>query len=249
MQFRTLVATATAAFALVSVPSVLAGEPLPIGPPLGVKAPSKRFGTTVARVVLETNALEAPGAGAVVWRVKTEAIWGGGPQQLMVLGAKRGADGQDWIEVQLPIKPNGRTGWIRADYTKLKKTPYWLQLSLRTRVVTVFKKGRKIRRFRSVIGQPQYPTPRGFFAIYERVAQDDPNGFVGPWTVHLTAQSTVLDQFDGGPPRIALHGRGPSSFGDPLGSARSHGCIRVNNREINWVARFVIPGTPFEVKA
>ena len=51
--------------------------------------------------------------------------------------------------------------------------------------------------------------------------------FYGPWALHLTALSDVLTTFDGGPGRIAIHGRGGSSLRDPLGTARSHGCIRI----------------------
>jgi lipoprotein-anchoring transpeptidase ErfK/SrfK len=42
--------------------------------------------------------------------------------------------------------------------------------------------------------------------------------------------------FGGGPGRVAIHGRDGTSLLDPLGSARSHGCIRIDNGPITWMA-------------
>jgi lipoprotein-anchoring transpeptidase ErfK/SrfK len=91
------------------------------------------------------------------------------------------------------------------------------------------------------------PTPRGRFAIYEIDRQPDPFGFLGPVALHLTAHSDVLDDYGGGPGRVALHGRGGASLLDPLGSAASHGCIRVDSREAAWLARKVQPGVPVTI--
>ena len=57
----------------------------------------------------------------------------------------------------------------------------------------------------------------------------------------------MLDDYGGGPGRVALHGRGGASLLDPLGTARSHGCIRVDNRQITFLARVLKPGTPVAV--
>jgi hypothetical protein len=100
---------------------------------------------------------------------------------------------------------------------------------------------------RAVVGAPGTPTPRGRFAIYEIDRQPDPFGFLGPVALHLTAHSDVLDDYGGGPGRVALHGRGGASLLDPLGSAASHGCIRVDSREVAWLARKVQPGVPVTI--
>ena len=57
----------------------------------------------------------------------------------------------------------------------------------------------------------------------------------------------VLQQFEGGPGRVAMHGRGGASMHDPLGSARSHGCVRMQNRDIAWIAARVPEGAPVSV--
>ena len=57
----------------------------------------------------------------------------------------------------------------------------------------------------------------------------------------------MLNTFQGGDGRVALHGRGGRSLRDPLGSASSHGCIRLSNSAINWIASIARPGTPVVV--
>ena len=88
------------------------------------------------------------------------------------------------------------------------------------------------------------PTPRGLFAVAERVRQPDPNGFLGPWALLLTAHSDALARFEGGPGTVAIHGRAGTSLSDPLGSARSHGCIRIDNSAVSFLARVAREGTP-----
>jgi lipoprotein-anchoring transpeptidase ErfK/SrfK len=113
--------------------------------------------------------------------------------------------------------------------------------------VTVFHNGRKVRSFVSVIGAPATPTPRGLYAVYEKLPQPDPKGFLGPWALHLTAFSDVLLNYGGGPGRVAIHGRDGTSLADPLGSSRSHGCIRVDDVNIRWMARVIPLGTPVQI--
>jgi|SRR5215217_2010344 len=52
----------------------------------------------------------------------------------------------------------------------------------------------------------------------------------------------------GGPGRVAIHGRGGASLLDPLGTAASHGCIRVDSRQAAWLARVLPPGAPVEIR-
>lgn len=67
---------------------------------------------------------------------------------------------------------------------------------------------------------------------------------LGSWAIHLNGFSTTIGHFDGGDGELALHGRGGASLLDPLGSARSHGCIRVDNGAIGFIASHAPLGTP-----
>jgi lipoprotein-anchoring transpeptidase ErfK/SrfK len=107
--------------------------------------------------------------------------------------------------------------------------------------------GRQIDRWWAVVGKSATPTPRGLFAIYERVRQPSPDDFDGTWSLPLTAFSDALRSFEGGPGQVAIHGRGGVSLLDPLGSARSHGCIRIDDSAIGALARDLAEGTPVQI--
>ena len=165
--------------------------------------------------------------------------WTGGPVGLLVLETHG-----DWVRVLLPGRPNGSAKWINADRVRLVRTRWRVEIDLSERRLTLLRDGRVRRRFGAVVGAPGTPTPRGRFAIYETARQPDAQGFLGPYALHLTAHSDVLDDYGGGPGRVAIHGRGGSSLADPLGSARSHGCIRVDNAAVRLLARVLAPGVP-----
>jgi lipoprotein-anchoring transpeptidase ErfK/SrfK len=250
-------AVATVAVAL-ATPGATAASPPPstistgggvdAGARAAIAAPSRRDGSTVARIVAPIGARAEPGGGRVVWRVGVETAWSGQPQVLLVLGSAV-ADGREWLRVLLPIRPAGTDGWIPRDDVVLRSTPYWVTVDKSSRTVTTYRAGRVVRRARAVVGKPATPTPNGLAAIYEKARQPDRHGFLGPWALPLTALSDVLRNFGGGPGRIAIHGRAGASFLDPLGSARSHGCIRIDNGLIVWMARHLPTGTPVEIRS
>jgi lipoprotein-anchoring transpeptidase ErfK/SrfK len=199
----------------------------------------------VARVVKATRALAEPGGGGTVLRVSPLAEWGGGEVQYLVLrSAVRG--GRRWLQVRLPERPNSASGWIPADLTVDSTTPWRIHVETGASRIEVMRAGRVVKRFAAVVGKPTTPTPRGLFAIDEPIRQ--PAGSeLGPWALFLTAHSRVLDDYGGGPGRIAIHGRAGPLLADPLGSHASHGCIRVANHDVRWLQRIAVNGTPVEV--
>lgn len=163
---------------------------------------------------------------------------------LPVLGVARDGDGGRWLHVRLPGRPNGHKGWLPASHTRRASTAWHIAVKLSTRRVTVFHHGRPQRRFLAVVGTDATPTPRGRFFVEEAVRLA-PGDAGGPYALATSARSTVLQEFDGGPGQIALHGT-DGLTGAP-GSAASHGCIRLSTRAITWLARRVGAGTPITV--
>lgn len=152
-----------------------------------------------------------------------------------------------WLRVRLPIRPNGSTGWIRGDSVEVTALRYRILISQRLHRLTLLRDGKKVKSTRVVLGAPKTPTPNGSFAVLEVVRQ--PKGeVIGPWALHVTAHSGVLDNYGGGPGRVALHGRSGSLLKDPLGSDRSHGCIRMPNAFITMLHDVAIEGTPVEIR-
>ncbi|MFL5926000.1 MAG: L,D-transpeptidase [Gaiellaceae bacterium] len=206
--------------------------------------PPSRDRAWVARLLAPVAARSGPGRGRVVGRLSPFASWHGGAVSLLVLRAGVGDDRRLWLRVLLPVRPNGTAGWIPADGVELRATAWRIEISTEHRTLTLLRDGERVVVVRAVVGAAATPTPRGLFAIYERVRRARAGGFLGAWALHLTAFSDVLRRFDGGPGRVAIHGRGGASLRDALGSAQSHGCVRVSNAAVRLLAAHAREGTP-----
>jgi lipoprotein-anchoring transpeptidase ErfK/SrfK len=163
---------------------------------------------------------------------------------LPVLSRQIGAGGTMWLQVMLPGRPNGLTGWITEAGTRSSVTPWHLIVNLGARRVTAYLNGRKAKSFSAVVGKPSTPTPTGQFFVEEvvRMGSKDPGG---PIALALSARSNVFAEFEGGPGQIGIHGR--DNLGGTLGQAESHGCVRLATSSIEWLAERVGPGTPVTI--
>jgi lipoprotein-anchoring transpeptidase ErfK/SrfK len=231
-------------------------------PAVALAAPSCGAGRATAAAVGKPAAAVSWRAGLVgrtrIWRsvpkrdsksrgsvVPREAPW------LLVLRSARDRHGRCWVKVRLPSRPNAAAAWVRASRVVLQATSWRIVVSRRARTISLYRGGDRLRRFRIVIGAPPTPTPHGLFSIVD-VWRWNPRDFLGSYILPITAHSNVLQEFGGGDGRVGIHGRGGSSLLDPLGAARSHGCIRVSNGPISWIVRKVgahrLPGIPVRVR-
>jgi lipoprotein-anchoring transpeptidase ErfK/SrfK len=111
--------------------------------------------------------------------------------------------------------------------------------------VTVYRHGRRARVFKAIVGKASTPTPRGEFFVEEAIQL--PAGEVGaPFALALSARSPVLQEFAGGPGQIALHGL--RNVGGTLGTAVSHGCVRLGNGAMRWLVARIGPGVPVTIR-
>jgi lipoprotein-anchoring transpeptidase ErfK/SrfK len=154
--------------------------------------------------------------------------------------------GRRWLQVRLPGRPNGQVGWIVRDGTIARSTRWRLVVDLAGRTVTAYEGTQAVRTFRAVVGKPSTPTPQGMFFIEEAVAL--PASAVGaPFALALSARSVVLQEFDGGPGQIAIHGL--ANIGGTPGSAASHGCIRLTTAAMTWLVTHLAPGVPVTIRS
>ena len=149
-----------------------------------------------------------------------------------------------WLLVRLPGRPNGHTGWIQAAHVRISKTPWHIVVSTWLHRVTVYRAGRFVRSFAAIVGKPSTPTPRGEFFVEEPVALG-PSEAGAPFALALSARSNVFQEFAGGPGQVAIHGI--DNIGGTLGTAESHGCVRVSTAAVRWLAARIIAGTPVTI--
>jgi lipoprotein-anchoring transpeptidase ErfK/SrfK len=163
---------------------------------------------------------------------------------LPVLGQRTGRGGLRWLRVRLAGRPNGRTGWIRRRATLVSRTSWHIVIDTSSRRVIVYRHGRRVRVFRAVVGNASTPTPLGEFFVEESIRLSA-RAVGAPFALALSARSTVYQEFAGGPGQIALHGL--NNVGGTLGTAVSHGCVRLNTAGMRWLAARIAPGVPVTI--
>lgn len=165
---------------------------------------------------------------------------------LPVIGRWTDTGGVRWLQVMLPGRPDGLTGWIALQGTRKLMTAWHIVVELSARRVSIYGDGRLARRFQAIVGKPSTPTPTGQFFV-EETLQMSAGEAGGPFALALSARSNALQEFEGGPGQIALHGR--DNLGGTLGTAASHGCVRLGTASIEWLAARIGPGTPTTIVA
>jgi len=150
-----------------------------------------------------------------------------------------------------------RTTVIDPDVTRedvWDRTPVVVTVSRTGRTARLFKRGELVRSYRVAVGEPRYPTPMGSFTVQGK--QVDP-----PWNVPDSEWAGKLagQTIPGGDPRNPLKARwigfngsvgfhGTSSVGS-LGTAASHGCVRMSEADVIDLYERVEVGTPVLVGA
>lgn len=170
----------------------------------------------------------------------------GVPTTFRVLAARVGADCRaTWYHVQLPIRPNGARGWVRADAARRFAVDFRIVADLSDRSVTVYRGDELLLETPAAIGKPQTPTPTGSFYVNQRLLAADPSGPWGPGGIGISAFSPVLrDWAQGGP--IAIHG---TNRPETIGQAASNGCLRIDNDVLRRLIELVPEGTPVRIRA
>jgi hypothetical protein len=145
---------------------------------------------------------------------------------------------REWVQVLLPSRPNGSTGWVQARHLREAHSSFLVKVHLGARSLELFQDDREIGTWSVAIGAPGTPTPTGRTFVLGQII-DDKQPF-SPVILPLGSHSDTLDSYGGGPGTVALHGwTDPSVFG----KAVSHGCIRVPDDALELL-RTVPLGTP-----
>ena len=169
--------------------------------------------------------------------VLTDSVSAGAPLTLLVQARRK-----RWVQVYLPIRPNGGKGWVKARSVRILTTALKLAVHLRSHRLLLSSGRRVIRRFPIGVGRSVTPTPTGTYFITELLKQPDPAGPYGPFAFGLSAYSGVLSHFGrGGNGQIGIHGTDEPAL---VGTDVSHGCIRLRNRDIVWLTKRLPLGTP-----
>jgi len=193
----------------------------------------------IATLNAPTPYSEAPGRPAA--GVLPAANPFGATEVLAVVGQP---EASGWMQVELPIRPDGSRGWIRSSGVSLSETSYQVVVNVGAHTVSVIKAGRLVLTTPAAVGKPSTPTPTAHTYLWELIRPDDPTGAYGPYIFGLALFSNAYSVFNGGDAQIGIHGQDePWSVGHPV----SHGCVRVANNVITELAGMLPLGTPVTI--
>lgn len=158
------------------------------------------------------------------------------------------SEGEDRVEVYLPVRPNGSTGWVDRDDVEIAPLRHRIEVDLSSHSIKVFEDGETVVEEPIGVGRTDRPTPGGVYYLKELLQPPNPDGPYGTYAYGLSGFSTVLTSFNGGEGVIGIHGTNEPEL---LGEDVSSGCIRLHNDVIERLVDDIgLPlGTPVEIIA
>lgn len=167
--------------------------------------------------------------------------------RLLVTGSVRASTGDEWIKVMVSGGPTPVEGWVLRGLTRLSSTRVRIELDLASRRMRLLVAGRPVLHAAAAIGAIGTPTPPGRYAVREvaRLGRVDGRA-LGPFAVGLNAVTATPNELRGADRRLALIGLGRNSRA-LLGRPTTLGTIRVSDRALSRLARYVRSGVPVDI--
>lgn len=239
-----VVAAATVAGCASTAPEAVPAPSPPVRPEATAEVPADGDPAAdlpglAARATGDLSVYDAPAAAEATNHL--DAVTAFGSTTVLLVTAVGDGDADGWLQVALPVRPNGTTGWIRADDVELREVDLRVTVDLDDRELTVLDGGEVVLITNVAIGDADHPTPTGTFFVTDKLDTEDPDGPYGPYALGLSARSDVLTEFAGGDGQVGIHGTNASAS---IGQAASHGCLRVPNEVVEQLARLLPLGTP-----
>jgi hypothetical protein len=162
-----------------------------------------------------------------------------GSRSVMSVVRRRGR----WLAVTTTAVPNGRVAWVRADSPALDRGRVRMAISvdLSRRTLELRRGKRLVKSVKVAIGRPGSATPRGRFAITDKIPGSRYGSYYGCCILALNGTQPNPPPGWRGGNRLAIHGtNAPGSIGRPS----SAGCLRAADADLRTLMRRVPLGTP-----
>ncbi len=152
----------------------------------------------------------------------------------------------DWLAVEAAELHNGEVGWMRRSQARIDCVRWSLKVDLSKRALFVRKNGRTVRRVTIAVGGPGHPTPKGRFAVTDRLNVVDKGSPYGCCVLALTGHQRKLPPGWPGGDRLAIHATNDTGS---IGKAVSLGCMRTASSQARWLIESVPLGTPVFIRS
>ena len=164
------------------------------------------------------------------------------PRMVLALDTLRDEDGNpSWYRVEIPGRPNGRSGWIPAAAADLNPVDRWLVIYRGARKFELYVDGKLRRTGPVAVGARGMETPIGLFYVQSRFVPDQ-YPILGAYAFETSGYSKLSEWPGGGV--VGVHGTNTPWL---IGQAVSHGCVRLRNSDILALRRFIRLGTPVKI--
>jgi lipoprotein-anchoring transpeptidase ErfK/SrfK len=189
----------------------------------------------VAHVSRAVKLLDAPGGR---FKVKVSRRTEFGSVRVLSIVKRRG----EWLGVIVPELDNGEVAWIHQKQVATFGTVSWsIHVDLSQRRLVIRQDGKKARSVRIGIGRSDHPTPRGRFAVTDKLKVTQAGSPYGCCVLALTGHQTKLPPGWPGGDRLAVHATADLSG---LGRPVSLGCLRTDPRDTRWMLKRIPLGAP-----
>lgn len=166
------------------------------------------------------------------------------PEVYVVLRRHIDARGREWLRIRMPARPRSLRGWVRRRALgRLHVVSTRLVIDRRRLRIHYYRRGKRVWSAPVGVGKGSTPTPRGRFWIREGFRVGGGNPLYGPFAFGTSAYS-VLSEWPGGGV-VGLHGTDQPQL---VPGRPSHGCVRLRNRDILWLAHRMPVGTPLLIR-
>jgi lipoprotein-anchoring transpeptidase ErfK/SrfK len=162
------------------------------------------------------------------------------PTVVFAVAATHDPAGRLWYLVDVPAPGNATHGWVDARATHLHAVRARIVVDRGARTLTLYLRDRLRLRTKVAVGRPGMPTPTGSF--YVRAGYHATEPALGAYAFETSAFSKLSEWPGGG--IIGIHGTPEPRL---LGTAASHGCVRVSNHAARALARLVPVGAAVSI--
>lgn len=270
---RAVVGACVVALALVALTAAYLHEPGGSAPPGSVALPALPHGASASIATIPTGRLLASSSSAtptlvgsgtsaaytpivrsvaaratpsrasrVVGRLGTRTPEGTTTLVPVLRRVERG--GVSWLEVGLPVLPNGTTGWVpRRAAGGYGFVSTRLEISRAALRAVLYRGTKRIFSAPIGVGRTKWPTPPGRFIIRNKLTKYA-SATYGPIAFGTSARSAVLTDWPAGG-FVGIHGTNEPNL---IPGRISHGCIRLRNTDILQLERLMPVGTPIVIR-